>query len=432
LAQKITVIGAGIIGIACASWLQRDGHAVTVVTAHPPGEDCSFGNSGLLSPGAVVPPSLPGAWRNIPRWLIDPLGPLAIRWRYAPRLLPWLAGWLGASREGRAREVSRALAALHAPVFENYRPLLADAGATDLVVRTGQLYVSAQAGALAGSALVQALRADAGIRTELLSGDAVREMEPALAPHYRSALHFPDNGHSVNSFRLVQKLAAHFQQSGGTLLNRTVNGFELGDSGPRRLLTDGGALPTETLVIAAGAWSHRLAAQLGTRVPLEAERGYHLTLPRPGIALRIPLVDRDHNFTMTPMDCGLRLGGTAEFAGVDAPPDYRRARVLLEHGRRALPGLSGEGATQWMGCRPSLPDGLPIIDRSPAVRQRFFRLRPRAFWPHRGTHHRQAHRGDDRGQVDFDRCQAVQRWPLHLGLVQLSHYDVMIATQLQA
>jgi D-amino-acid dehydrogenase len=370
--RSVTVIGAGIIGIACASWLQRDGHAVTVVSARPPGEDCSFGNSGLLSPGSVVPPALPGAWRNIARWLTDPLGPLAIRWGYAPRLLPWLARWLDACREARAREVSSALAALHAPVFENYRPLLSDAGATDLVQRTGQLYVSARDGAAAGSELVQALRAGAGIRTEILSGDAAREIEPALAGHYRSALHFPDNGHSVNSFRLVQKLAAHVQHCGGTLLRRTVTGFEMGESGPRRLVTDGEPLPVETLVIAAGAWSHRLTAQLGTRSPLEAERGYHLTLPRPGIALRMPLVDRDHNFTMTPMDCGLRLGGTAEFAGVDAPPDYHRARILLEHGRRALPGLSGKGATEWMGCRPSLPDGLPVIDRSPHFANVFF------------------------------------------------------------
>src|SRR5262249_632257 len=265
------------------------------------------GNSGLLSPGSVVPPALPGAWRNIPRWLIDPLGPLAIRWSYAPRLLPWLAGWLNACREGRAREVSQALASLHAPPFENYAPLLADAAATDLVMRMGQLYVSAQDGAAAGSGLVQALRERAGIRTEILSGDAAREMEPALGPQYRSALYFPDNGHSVNSFQLVQKLAGHFQRSGGSLLTRTVTAFETSDNGPRRLLTDAGALPVETLVIAAGAWSHRLAAQLGTRVPLEAERGYHLMLPRPGITLHRPLVDRDHNFTMTPMNTGLRL-----------------------------------------------------------------------------------------------------------------------------
>lgn len=370
--QNITVIGAGIIGIACASWLQRDGHAVTVLSSRGPGEDCSYGNSGLLSPSAVVPPALPGAWRNIPRWLLDPLGPLAIRWRYAPRLLPWLMGWLKASGEERARAVSRALAALHAPVFENYAPLLADAGATSLVQRTGQLYVSAQDDGAAGSAFARALRREAGVRAETLSGEAAREMEPALTRQCRSALFFPDNGHSVNSFRLVQALAAHFRKSGGTMIQRTVTGFEAGAEGPRRLLTDGGPLPVETLVIASGAWSHRLTSQLGTRVPLEAERGYHLMLPRPGVTLRLPLVDRDRNFTMTPMEGGLRLAGTAEFAGVDAPPDYRRARILLEHGRRTLPGLRGDGASQWMGCRPSLPDGLPVIDRSPNFPNVFF------------------------------------------------------------
>jgi D-amino-acid dehydrogenase len=370
--HNVTVIGAGVIGIACASYLQRDGHAVTVVARRGPGEDCSFGNSGLLSPASVVPPAVPGAWRNIPRWLLDPLGPLAIRWRYATRLLPWLVGWLRACREERAREISCALAALHAPVFDNYAPLLADAGATDLIRRTGQLYVSETDGGAAGSAFAQALRAAAGVRTENLSGDAAREMEPALGPQYRSALYLPDNGHSVNSFRLVQSLAAHFRRSGGILLQRSVTGFDTGVEGSLRLLTDAGPLPVDTLVIAAGAWSHRLTAQLGTRIPLEAERGYHLMLPRPGITLRIPLINRDHNFTMTTMDSGLRLAGTAEFAGVDAPPDYRRARILLEHGRRTLPGLQGDGATPWMGSRPSLPDGLPVIDRSPNFANIFF------------------------------------------------------------
>jgi len=370
--QDITIIGAGLIGIACAAWLQRDGHRVTVIARGNPGEDCSFGNSGLLSPGSVVPPAVPGAWRNIPRWLLDPLGPLVVRPGYALRLLPWLAGWLKSCAEPRAREISRALTALHAPVFDNYAPLLADAGAAGLITRTGQLYVSEQDDGAAGTPFQQALREAAGVRTEKLSGDAARELEPALSKTCRSALYFPDNGHSVNSFKLVQSLAAHFQRAGGKLLKRAVTGFEMGGRGPRRLLTDGDPLPVGKLVVAAGAWSHRLTGQLGTRLPLEAERGYHLMLPDPGIRLRMPLVNRDHNFTMTTMDTGLRLAGTAEFAGVDASPDYRRARMLLERGRRTLPGLRGERATEWMGCRPSLPDGLPVIDRSPRFPDVYF------------------------------------------------------------
>ncbi len=370
--QDITVIGAGLIGIACAAWLQRDGHRVTVVARGNPGEDCSFGNSGLLSPGSVVPPAVPGAWRNIPRWLLDPDGPLVVRPGYAPRLLPWLARWLKSCAEPRAREISRALTALHAPVFDNYAPLLADAGATGLIARTGQLYVSELDDGAAGTPFQRALREQAGVRTERLSGDAARELEPALGKAIRSALYFPDNGHSVNSFKLVQALAAHFQKAGGRLLKRAVTGFDISADGPRGLLTDGGPLPVKTLVIAAGAWSHRLTVQLGTPLPLEAERGYHLMLPDPGIQLRVPLVNRDHNFTMTTMDNGLRLAGTAEFAGVDAPPDYRRARMLLARGQRTLPGLRGDRAAEWMGCRPSLPDGLPVIDRSPRFPNVYF------------------------------------------------------------
>jgi D-amino-acid dehydrogenase len=363
--RRITVIGAGIVGLCCASFLQRDGHEVTVVDRDEPGNGCSFGNAGLVSPGAVATAAQPGAWRNVPKWLLDPLGPLAIRWRHLPGMLPWLAAWGRSCREENVRAASTALHALHAPVFENYAPLLAAAGAQELIRRTGQLYVSEQEGGALGSALVRELRAAAGVRTEMLSGEAIRELEPALGPHYRSALLFPEHGHSVNSFRLVQVLAAEFCRAGGTLLRRRVDGFETGAHGPRRVLTDAGALEVETLVIAAGAWSNRLTGSLGMRFPLEAERGYHLMLAQPAVMPRLPIVNRDFNFTTTPMENGLRFAGTAEFAGLEAPPDYRRAHALLTHARRMLPGLTESAGTPWMGCRPSLPDALPVIDRSP-------------------------------------------------------------------
>ena len=371
--KNITVIGAGIIGIACASYLQRDGHAVTVVASRGPGEDCSFGNSGLLSPGSVVPPALPGAWRNIPRWLLDPLGPLAIRWSYAPRLaaVACRAGLRACGERARARYRARSPRCTPRCSRTTRRCWRMPAQRISFCV-PGSCTSPGRTAQPPAPRSRKRCAPPPAYAPSFFPGDAAREMEPALGRQYRSALYFPDNGHSVNSFQLVRKLAAQFQHDRRHPAQRTVTGFEMSDRGPRRLLTDGGPLPVETLVIAAGAWSHRLTAQLGTRVPLEAERGYHLMLPRPGVALRMPLVDRDHNFTMTPMDCGLRLGGTAEFAGVDAPPDYRRARILLEHARRALPGLNGEGATEWMGCRPSLPDGLPIIDRSPHFANVFF------------------------------------------------------------
>ncbi|MCW5603967.1 MAG: FAD-binding oxidoreductase [Burkholderiales bacterium] len=365
------MIGAGIVGICCASYLQRDGHDVTVIDRDEPGTGCSFGNAGLMSPSSIITAAQPGTWRNIPEWLLDPLGPLAIRWRHLPGMLPWLAAWLRSCHEENVKATSQALHALHAPVFESYAPLLAAAGAENLVRRTGQIYVSEREDGALGSALVRDIREAAGVRTEVLAGGAIRELEPALGPQYRSALFFPDNGHSVNSYRLVQVLAAQFRKSGGTLLRRTVEGFETGEHGPRRLLTDASPLDVDTLVIAAGAWSNRLARQLGMHFPLEAERGYHLMLPCPNVMPRLPIVNRDRNFTTTPMENGLRFAGTAEFAGLDAPPDYRRAHALLTHAKRMLPGLADGETTVWMGRRPSLPDALPVIDRAPRLSKVF-------------------------------------------------------------
>jgi glycine/D-amino acid oxidase-like deaminating enzyme len=266
----------------------------------------------------------------------------------------------------RVREISQAMAALHASCLDDYLPLIKDAGAPDIIKQTGSLSVSRHEGGTTADALSNALRAEAGIPSEPLGPDEIRQLVPGLAPEFKSGLFFPATAQSINSFRLVQVLAETLVRNGGTIRRGTVTGFEHGMDGPRALRTDGGDLPCERLVIAAGAYSHRLAAQLGTRVPLEAERGYHVMLPKPGVTMpRLPVLDYDHSFYATPMENGLRFAGTAEFAGIDAPPDYRRAKILLQHGKAMFPGLDASGATEWMGRRPSLPDNLPVIDRSP-------------------------------------------------------------------
>ena len=365
---QVTVIGAGIVGIAAALYLQRAQCRVTVLDRGAPGEGCSFGNAGLISPGACVPFSMPEMLWKVPRYLMDPLGPLAIRWAYLPQALPWLLRFLAAGRPARVRAISRAMAALHSRAFEAYAPLLKEAGAEDLVRHSGQLYVSKQEDGIEGGRLVQELRERAGVKAELLGADELHQLEPALSPPYRSALFFPENGHSINSFRLVQMLAERLVRNGGEILRRTVSGFRFADGRPSAVVTDAGDMAVDRVVIAAGAWSHRLLAMLGTRVPLEAERGYHVMLPDPGVMPRLPVSNRDHSFAATPMENGLRFAGTVEIAGLEAPPDFARARILLKHGKEMYPGIRTEGMTEWMGARPSLPDGLPIIDVAPNFR----------------------------------------------------------------
>ncbi|PLZ02371.1 FAD-dependent oxidoreductase [Burkholderia sp. WAC0059] len=364
MTQRILVIGAGIIGASCALALQRRGCDVTVVDERGPGEGCSFGNAGNISPGSVVPYSVPGSLRKVPRWLLDPQSPLSIRPAYFARFLPWGLRWLAASRREHAMGISEAMRQLHAGALDAYADMLRESGQSSLVRMSGQLYVSRVPGKARGSDAERAMREAAGVRVEPVDGAAIRDIEPTLAPHFQSGLWLPDNGSCVNPQRLVQVLAQLAVQHGAVLMREQVRDFAV--DGPRvvgAILADGRVLRADAVVLAAGAWSARLLRRLGIRVPLEAERGYHVTLQAPGILPRIPTTNKDVGFAVAPMEMGLRFAGTAEYAGLDAPPDMRRARLLLAQGRDMFPGLSADAHTAWMGCRPSLPDGLPVLER---------------------------------------------------------------------
>jgi D-amino-acid dehydrogenase len=176
---------------------------------------------------------------------------------------------------------------------------------------------------------------------------------------------FPRTRYTTDPGRLVRLLAAEVAARGGRFVRERVTGIDVGPEGPRALRTPAGAHPVEALVVAAGAWSRPLAAALGSRVPLDTERGYVVVLPRSGVTLGRALISGDYHFALTPMDAGLRLAGTDELAGLKAPPNPARAEKLVKSARRLFPQLGSEGSTWWMSYRPSFPDSLPVIARSP-------------------------------------------------------------------
>ncbi len=370
--RHVTIVGAGIVGIVTASYLQRDGHAVTVVDRAGPGEGCSMGHAGAISPGSCVPLAMPGMLPRIPGWLLDPLGPLVIRWRHVPRVLPWLIRFLRAGSPDRVEEISRALRELLAPSFEAYAPLLESARAEHLIRRTGYLCVYESERAFAKDAAAWDLRRRRGVSFREMDARAIQAMEPALTPIHERAVFLPDPGFCVDPLGLVQALARRFRHAGGRILERDVVGLDLGAGGPKRLRTNAGDLEVEVLVVAAGAWSGRLARWLGSPVPLESHRGYNVTIANPGTMPRVPVLSMDHKFMATPMTAGLRFAGTVELAGLTAPPDYRRADALLRLGRRMFRGIDGHEVTRWMGHRPALPDTLPVIGPSPRYPSVFY------------------------------------------------------------
>jgi D-amino-acid dehydrogenase len=369
-ARRVGVIGAGMVGVCVALYLQRDGHSVFLVEPGNPGEGASFGNAGCFNGSSVTPVSMPGTIRNVPRWLIDPLGPLSLRWTYLPRLLPYLVKFARAGTTDKVHAQARALRPLVGATLGALRPLVKDAAAEDLIHQRGHLYVYRSAESLAKDRLAWELRRENGVEVDEFDADGLRQLEPALSREFVCGLLVRENGHTSNPFALVTRLAEHFVRNGGEIVRARATGFRLDGRRLAAVRTDAGDLPAAAAVVCAGAWSKPLAAALGDRIPLETERGYHLMIRDPEIVPRIPTADADGKFVATPMELGLRFAGTVELAGLDAPPDWRRARILLEQGRKLLPGLAAhhpeERLSLWMGHRPSLPDSLPALGPSRA------------------------------------------------------------------
>jgi D-amino-acid dehydrogenase len=366
--REIVVIGAGIVGMACASYIQRAGHRVTVIDRGAPGEGTSFGNAGCLNSSSVVPISMPGVLSQVPRWLLDPAGPLVLRWRYLPYLAPWLWRFVRAGAPERVAAQARALRDLLGSTLESYAPLVKAAGAEDLIHRAGHLTVYKSETSFAKDARAMGIRRDNGVTVEDLSFDELRQLEPSLSREFVRGRMIAETGHVGDPHRLVVRLAEAFVRDGGRLLRETVHGFELAEGKVAGVRGESGVHRADHIVLAAGAWSKGLARQLGDAVPLDTERGYHVMLRDPEIMPRRPVSSADGKFFATPMEGGLRVAGTVEFAGLAAPPDWRRSRMLLKQAQDMFPALArkigDERISMWMGFRPSMPDSLPVIGPS--------------------------------------------------------------------
>ena len=396
--KTVTVIGAGIVGVCCALHLQREGFRVRLVEKGEPGKAASFGNSGSFGIASCVPFGMPGVLKKVPRMLFDPDSPLKLRWSHVPRALPWFLRFIEASRPSRVEAIAAARNSLLLHTHAGYAPLIEAADAGKWVSDQGLMMTFESEATFEGAAYALDLRRRHGVHMDILDGNEARQMEPALSSKVIKAVSLPDVHRTIDPFRLASALAADFVRRGGEILNAEVRGFEISSAGPTAIATDRGPMPVDRVVLAAGVWSRSLAAQLGTQVPLEAERGYHVMFANPGFALQRALVSADRSVSIiqmyegfratgvaefaapdAPADMriadmvdGIRATGIAEFAAPDAPPDMANARLVQRQAQALIPGLKGEPDSQWMGPRPSHPDSKPVIGRSPRHANVFF------------------------------------------------------------
>ncbi|WP_285295693.1 NAD(P)/FAD-dependent oxidoreductase [Aureimonas altamirensis] len=357
---QVVIVGAGIVGLACADALLQEGYRVSIVDRDPAGDKASFGNASGLGVSEVLPASVPGLLWKVPRWLVDPLGPLALKPSHFPAMVPWLWRFMRSGRPGEMQRIAAALAVLCGRAKADYRPVLRRIGFEAELFEVGALTVYESDAGFAAEQPVWDMKRRLGVESRAMSGDEARALEPELGPLVRHAVMIPEWSHFSDPKRLVDTLRSSVAARGATIETGEAVGFE----GKELLLADGRRMGFDTAVVAAGAWSARLAGGLGDRVLLESERGYNTTISRPGIALRHEIIFAERQFVATPLSIGLRIGGAAEFAGLDTAPDYRRSEALVRLANRYLPRLQADGSTQWMGHRPTTADSLPVIGRS--------------------------------------------------------------------
>ncbi len=371
--SNIAVVGAGIVGVSAAEWLRRDGHSVTLFDRVMPGdpEQTSYGNAGLLARTAIVPVSVPGLLGHVPSMLMDPDGPLFLRWAYLPRLLPWLVPFLRNGREGRVREIAAALDTILGDSVDQHRALAAGTPAERYIETGHYAYLYKDRAAFEKDAWGFAIRREHGAEWEEWDRAALVERDPHLSQAVGFAAALTDHGWITDPGAYLAALFEAFRAGGGAFRRGEVTAIDPGGAGGT--LTVGGETSAfDRIVLASGVWSRRLAERLGHTVPMEAERGYHMMLENPSHRPPIPYMVADAKFAVTPMEAGIRCAGLVEFAGVDAPARMERTALFERRIRSLYPSLEWEGVRTWMGRRPSTPDSLPLIGESTRARGIWF------------------------------------------------------------
>jgi D-amino-acid dehydrogenase len=369
--KTVAVIGAGIVGVSTAIWLQRDGHDVVLIDRKGPAEGTSHGNGGVLASCSIVPVTVPGLLAKAPRMLLDPNQPLFLKWGYLPKLAPWLVRYL---RHANADSVHRRAAALTPIIGDSladHQALAEGTRAERWLVPSDYLFLYADRAAYDKDAFGWSVRKANGFDWEEMEAPAFRAYDPVWGAAVGLAVRVGNHGRISDPGAYVKDLAAHAVANGARLLIGEVTDVAREGGRVTGVRVGGENIPCDAAVVATGVWSGPLARKLGIDVPLESERGYHLELWEPNMMPRAPVMVASGKFVVTPMEGRLRLAGVVEFGGLDAPPSRAPFALLERNIRAAIPGLTWKDTVEWMGHRPSIADSIPVIGEAPGLKGAF-------------------------------------------------------------
>ncbi|KGB91239.1 pyridine nucleotide-disulfide oxidoreductase family protein [Burkholderia multivorans] len=363
--ETAVVIGGGIVGVCCALYLQRDGHAVTLIDPAAPGDSTAKWSCGQMAVSEIIPLSKPGILKKVPGWLLDQSGPLALRPGALPGILPWFFRFVASARHAKIVSIAQAMATLTHDVYTDYAPLLDACGDSALLGQHPVLEVFDDPAGIAHEQPHLELRQSLGFQSQRLTATEIADLEPAIAGRFRHGLLFPEWRAVNDTEGFIAALTASFEAQGGRRVRANAARIDEADGRATGvMLTSGEHIAAAHVVVAAGTGSRQFFGALGVRVPLEGIAGYQALLADPGVAFRHSVIYADGGFCFSPMTRGLQIGGTIEFAGRNAQPNFRRADIILEKAKRILPELRTARVEYGVGYRPFLPDTKPIIDRS--------------------------------------------------------------------
>ncbi|MDB9727936.1 FAD-binding oxidoreductase [Amylibacter sp.] len=360
--QSVIVIGSGITGVSCAEELRRSGANVTLIDRVKAGDptQTSFGNAGILAREGIMPIANPSMLKMIPQILLSPNSPVYLKWSYLAKFSPWALQFIMNGTRPKALPIILALNELIYDTVENHIQLSKNTGAARFIEKGDMTLLFRNRKQFSSDKFANQTRRNLGITWEELTRDKLLDRDPHISKLYQFGLAYKNHGWITNPAAYVSSLAKHFQENGGKILIGEVSKI----NGNNVELKGGIILKAENIVLATGAWSKNLASQLGHNIPLQAERGYHLSLKNASHMPPNTYLINDKKFGLTPMDGFLRCAGQSEFAPLEMPPNPKAIKNLRKFLFRLYPKLEYETETIWQGTRPTLPDSLPVIGRS--------------------------------------------------------------------
>jgi len=366
---KIGVVGAGIQGVCTALFLQKKGYQVIIFDRDQPINSASYGNAGHFSPYASVPLNRTDIVSDVPTMLLSSRGPLALKWNYVPKMIPWFLKFLLNCRQERMMHTAKNMHQILDQSLPAFDELFEEINLEGLVENKGILYVWTDKN-LKSRELENKIKEELGVKQQLVNPKEIHDLEPNLKPFYHGGVYYDYARHARNPRKILTKLLENFINKGGKFLKLNIQDINFDEDKPV-IRSETQRFIFDKLVIACGAFSKKLTDKLHEQIPLDTERGYHVHFKGCDHLISRPVVHANRAFGLTPMEQGLRVVGTIEFGGLDNPLSKSRIKNLILNANDMLEGLP-EHKDEWLGFRPSLPDFLPVIGPSKNYKNVFY------------------------------------------------------------